>query len=175
MLRELTGLTSADINDFTTLIKENNSNHNQEPADVITLHLSSAQDIGDKLTSSVIAQDELLKEILIGNDNFISARKSDPVTVKRDAMVCYDMIHVLFFAVFNSFNLQFSKKCVLREKKIIILISCSMFYFVCFIFFYIMLFRSLSIFRAITHLFIVNHSFASQGHFILTHSMIILL
>ena len=34
-----------------------------------------------------MAQDDLLKEILIGNENFIKARKSDPITVKRDTMV----------------------------------------------------------------------------------------
>ena len=60
---------------------------NQDPAEIISQHLSAAQDIGDRLTSSVMAQDDLLKEILIGNENFIKARKSDPITVKRDTMV----------------------------------------------------------------------------------------
>lgn len=89
LLVELTGFTSADISDFATLIKGNNSinKSNQDPAEIISQHLSAAQDIGDRLTSSVMAQDDLLKEILIGNENFIKARKSDPITVKRDTMV----------------------------------------------------------------------------------------
>ena len=101
LLRELNALTSADISDFTTLIKESNgTRQNQDPADIILQHTLAAQDVGDKLTSSVIAQQDLLKEILIGNENFVRARKSDPVTVKRDAMVCDNMLFITFSLLF---------------------------------------------------------------------------
>jgi hypothetical protein len=88
-VKELTEYTSADINDFSTLVKASDKKQNQDPADIISQHLAAAQDVGDRITSSVISQDDLLKEILTGNENFVRARKSDPVTVQRDAMVRY--------------------------------------------------------------------------------------
>ena len=99
LLKELTEYTSADLSDSSTLVKPNDKKHNQEPADIISQHLAAAQDVGDRITSSVISQDDLLKEILIGNENFVRARKSDPVTVQRDAMVRYNMRHTDALAV----------------------------------------------------------------------------
>lgn len=90
LVKELTEYTSADISDFSTLVKASDKKQNQDPADIISQHLAAAQDVGDRITSSVISQDDLLKEILVGNENFVRARKSDPVTVQRDAMVRYN-------------------------------------------------------------------------------------
>lgn len=99
LVKELTEYTSADISDFSTLVKASDKKQNQDPADIISQHLAAAQDVGDRITSSVISQDDLLKEILVGNENFVRARKSDPVTVQRDAMVRYAMCHTDALAV----------------------------------------------------------------------------
>jgi hypothetical protein len=106
LLKELIEYTSADISDFSTLVKPSDKKQNQDPADIISQHLAAAQDVGDRITSSVISQDDLLKEILAGNENFVRARKSDPVTVQRDAMVRYATCYTDALAVPPLHDLQ---------------------------------------------------------------------
>ena len=78
--------TSVDISDYV-ISTTRSSQSNPEPADVINEHLEEVEDISTKLTRSVQQQDDILKDILLANDNFIKARKSDPITLQRDKMV----------------------------------------------------------------------------------------
>ena len=115
LLKELAAYTSADISDFSTLVKPIDKKQNQDPTDIISQHLAAAQDVGDRITSSVMSQDDLLKEILIGNENFVRARKSDPVTVQRDAMVRHELCHTATLAVPPLHDLHCQPVCYVSD------------------------------------------------------------
>lgn len=86
LLVKLKAATSVDISDYV-ISTTRSSQSNPEPADVINEYLEEVEDISTKLTRSVQQQDDILKDILLANDNFIKARKSDPITLQRDKMV----------------------------------------------------------------------------------------
>jgi hypothetical protein len=90
---KLKAATSVDMSDY--VISTTRSSAKQcEPADVIAEYIEVVEDISSKLMQSVQRQAEVLKDILLANDNFIKARKSDPITLQRDKMVRVGVVFV---------------------------------------------------------------------------------
>lgn len=90
LLAKLKAAASVDIS-VHVISTTRSSETYLEPADVITAYLEEAQGIANMLKRSVERQEEILKTILLANDNFIKARKSDPITLQRDNMVRIDV------------------------------------------------------------------------------------
>jgi hypothetical protein len=96
---KLKAATSVDLSDY--VISTTRASAKQcEPADVIAEYIEEVEDISSKLMQSVQRQEDVLKEILVANDNFIKARKSDPITLQRDKMVRIGVIFVLYCIVY---------------------------------------------------------------------------
>ena len=86
LLEELKSITSLDISSY--LISMDGSAHqNVEPSDIIAGYLSEAQRTAAKIVTSVADQEEILRNILVANENFVKARKNDPITLQTDKMV----------------------------------------------------------------------------------------
>jgi ALIX V-shaped domain binding to HIV len=99
LLVKLKAATSVDLSDY--VISTTRASAKQcEPADVISEYIEVVEDISSKLMQSVQRQEEVLKDILVANDNFIKARKSDPITLQRDKMVRIGVMFVMYYVVY---------------------------------------------------------------------------
>jgi ALIX V-shaped domain binding to HIV len=99
LLVKLKAATSVDLSDY--VISTTRASAKQcEPADVISEYIEVVEDMSSKLMQSVQRQEEVLKDILVANDNFIKARKSDPITLQRDKMVRIGVMFVMYYVVY---------------------------------------------------------------------------
>ena len=87
MLEELKTITSLDISNYLISMDGSAEHQNLEPSDIIAGYLSEAQRTAARIVTSVADQEEILRNILMANENFVKARKNDRITLQSDRMV----------------------------------------------------------------------------------------